>query len=187
MLFVDRLFTYLQKRPVFFVGVLLGVGILVFSFYYFSSSPASPSAFVDLRPSPRDAYAVAASSARAWRVDAQLSTLHSLADVGMTGKSVAWRFVFISPVPSLKGRGYAVEVRDQIVVSNSEIAYMGSGAEFPQSIMSEEQAIARVHAIQGYESASVIGIEAVYGPKEKLWYWGVRTPRGVVSVEARPQ
>lgn len=164
--------------------ILIFIGALAFMFFNTNKDDITLTP-IDTRPTPFAAHDVALAAARAWRADAYLATLHSTGEVGATGRGNFWRFVFISPDPAMRGRGYEVAVEGQAVRATNEIAYVGSGAVFPSNILSQEDAITRVHSFKGYESASVLGIEAVYGAKEQVWYWGVRTPQGVVSVEAR--
>lgn len=132
----------------------------------------------------RSAFDIALPRARQWQEDAVLSFLSSL-DQSATNRADQnyWKFIFTSP--HKKGIGFVIELTDQSIHSAQEIPYTGSSAEFPADIISEQEAIKRVHEIKGYEHAPILGIEAVYGPVEKAWYWGVRTPKGVVTVEAK--
>mgnify|MGYP001559581377 FL=1 len=165
------------------VTVLAVVGMALIYFVPFRDAAIEKA--VDTRPTPRNAYEVAFPVAQVWRADAQLAFLQSLDAVGETGRGNAWRFIFTSPHPSMNNQGYVIEVRNQAVTTTHGMQYRGFGAEFPAFLLAQDIAIARVHQIKGYEREQITGIEAVYGPKEKTWYWGVRTPKGVVSVEAR--
>lgn len=130
---------------------------------------------------PRTAFDIALPRAREWQSDAILSFLTSQQKTAQ--RAEYWSIFFTSL--HKKDRGFLVEVADQHIISAKEIPYRGSSAEFPSDIMSEEEAIAHVHAIKGYEHEPVLGIEALYGPAEKAWYWGVRTSKGIVTVEAK--
>lgn len=131
--------------------------------------------------SARDAFNVAQEKAHAWHGDAMLASLTS-GSTGELGRSDAWTLVFVSS--HAKGKGYMIEIDDRKIASASEIQFQGAGAEFPSNIISPEQAIERVRAIKGYESVDILAVEAIYGSKGKIWYWGVKTPRGVISVKA---
>lgn len=132
----------------------------------------------------RSAFDIALPHARQWQEDAVLSSLGSL-EKQMTDSTDRWKLIFTSP--HKKGKGFLIEVNvsDQSISSTQEIPYTGFSAEFPADIISEQEAIQRVHQIKGYEHELILGIEAVYGPAEKAWYWGVRTSKGVVTVEAK--
>ncbi len=130
-----------------------------------------------------DAYNLALVEARAWHGDAVLSSLSAPTDAA--GRSDRWELVFISP--STKGRGYQVVVVENRIVSKEEISYQGAGADFPADLITPEEAVRQVRTIKGYEDAAIQGVEAVYGAGGKIWYWGVRTARGVVSIKARRQ
>lgn len=133
------------------------------------------------RMTPRNAFDVALPRAREWDIKAELSFLKAV--TSETGRADSWQLIFVSP--QKKGRGFQIEVKERIVTSAAEISYSGFAADFPLDIISQEEAIRRVRQISGYENEPVLGIEAVYGPAEKAWYWAVRTPKGVVTVEAK--
>ncbi|GEM_PF-1742679 len=136
----------------------------------------------DTRPTPRNAYDIALPAARNWQTDAALAFLES-GVAGETGRSDLWRVGFISRAKP--GVALVVSVKDYAVVSTGEMPYVGLGADFPADILSEEEAIARVRQLKGYESTPILKVEAVYGPAGKVWYWGVHTAKGVVSIEAQ--
>ncbi len=128
-----------------------------------------------------DAHDAAGVFAKGWRPDAVLSSITSnRAGVGEPVND--WRFIFISA--SAPGKGFLVEVSTLKVIDAHEINYAGTGAPVPDNIISQGEAIRRVHAIHGYENQPVIGVEAVFDPIKKAWFWAARTPRGVVSIEA---
>lgn len=144
-----------------------------------TAEPAPPVAPQAKAVNMREVHALALAAARLWRDDAALS---SLAAAG--SRSERWELVFVSA--STKGLGYRVVVDDNRVFSQEEISYRGVGAEFPaDDLITPEEAVRQARAIAGYEEATVEGVEAVYGAGGKIWYWGVRTDRGLVSIKAR--
>lgn len=134
---------------------------------------------------PRNAFDIALPTAKKWQTDAALSFLASDGESGSNGRANSWRLIFTSKNPKVKNKGYQIKLNENQINSHEEIPYAGFAADFPADIMTPEDAIAEVHRIKGYENVSVLGIEAVYGPAEHAWYWAIRTPRAVISVEAK--
>lgn len=131
-----------------------------------------------------DAHDAALEVARGWHTDAVLSTFTS--NTAKDGEPIdTWQFIFISP--SAPRRGFIVDVAIDKVVGSREVDYVGVGAAFPpaDSIISQGEAIRRIHALPGYEDQPVLGIEAVYDSAGHEWFWAARTPKGVVSIEAK--
>jgi len=132
-------------------------------------------------PTARNAYDIAILRARAWKSDARLAFVQS-GEIDTSGRSSSWELLFVSP--STNGRGYRVEVSGPSVLSEAEIPYVNQGADFPADLISPEEAIQIVARMKGYGGQVILGVEAVWGEAEGQWYWGVRTPKGVVSVSA---
>lgn len=126
----------------------------------------------------------ARAEAKKWQSDAILAYMNSAA-IETSGGSEVWKFIFVSPSPSAHGKGYMVEVESGNIRRAAEIPYIGAGGEFPSDAIATDEAVRRVRAIKGYEDAEILGIEAVYGPNGGIWYWGVRTSRGVVTIKAK--
>jgi len=59
------------------------------------------------------------------------------------------------------------------------------GANLPEDVLPPGDAIARVRKIPGYENETIFSAEAVYGSGGEIWYWGVKTSKGVVTVKAQ--
>ena len=131
---------------------------------------------------PRNAFDIAFARAREWRSDAELSFLGAQTS-SEAGRSDSWRMIFVSRHE--KNKGFVVTIDNKVIVSVQETLYRGSAADFPVDIMSPDVAIKQVHEIRGYTNVPILGIEAVYGAAEKSWYWGVRTSKGVVTIEAK--
>jgi hypothetical protein len=86
---------------------------------------------------------------------------------------------------NVKNKGFEVKISEKQIVSAMEIDYSGKGQEFPDSTkISQEQAVAIVKNMPGYKDAEILGVDAVFGKGTGRWYWGVRTSKGTVSVEA---
>jgi len=58
------------------------------------------------------------------------------------------------------------------------------GANLPQGIISLEDAIAAAQRIEGYDNEPIISVEAAYGANGKIWYWGIKTPKGTITLKA---
>lgn len=181
-----------EQRPPFLWGVGAVIGIGIFAALYFSGAlgkfspgpgtekqetPSPPTA-----PTARNAFDIAFLEAQKWQPDARLAFLNS-GPVQDGGRSSAWKLAFGSE--KALGKIFIVEVADFKVISTNEMSYKSTGADFPVDIISADEAIKKVRAIRGYENETILGVEAVYDVKGKVWYWGVRTPKGVVSVEAK--
>lgn len=126
----------------------------------------------------RAAYEIALLRARKWNENAVLAHIASAVDPEES------RYTFISE--SAHGRGFVVAVQGNKIITADETEYAGtSGAPFPSSAISQEKAAERVRNMPGYEDAEILGVEAVYGKIGEVWYFGVQTDKGTVSVEAR--
>ncbi len=123
-------------------------------------------------------YELVLGEARRWRKDAVLS--YSSNSPGADSKTPSM-FIFVSP--SFPNTGFVVESDADKVISSREISYSGEGGEFRDNLITQEEAIKRVHSIAGFEDAEIVSVEGVYGPEGKIWYWGVKTNKGTVSVK----
>ncbi len=139
---------------------------------------SSPNAEYGARESTsyKSAYETAIFRARKWSDDAVPSYFE-------LKNSDASRFIFVSEKKN--GIGFAVEVFGDDVTEAEEISYNGLGAIIPETIITSDEAIERVKNTAGYEDALIEDVEAVYGREGKVWYWGVKTDKGTVSVETR--
>lgn len=166
--------------------VLYLLGVIDFGFLFrirSSESILEKERMEEGRETVRNAFDIALPEARKWHADAVLASLVAR-QVGEKGRSDNWELVFVSP--STKGKGYLLRVEGQGVLSREEISYQGIGADFPVDLISPEEAIKQARQIKGYENVKIQGVEAIYGQGGKIWYWGVRTSKGVVSMKARP-
>ncbi|MEK9154825.1 MAG: hypothetical protein AAB596_02045 [Patescibacteria group bacterium] len=161
------------------LGVLGALGIIKF--------PFKKSAIVFEEPDAnlmtvRNAYDIAFLRAREWQADAKLADMKSFETAtGPNGRSDNWNLLFISP--SIKKKGFKIEIINEQITTAEEIFYTGTGAELPENIISSKEAITQVRAIKGYENEPIISVEMLYDPSGK-WYWGIKTSKGVVSVRA---
>jgi len=131
----------------------------------------------------KDVYALAHETAQRWSNDTVLSYVSSGTVEQSKGHSDTWQFIFISDIHT--GKGYRITINAGKVSATEEIDYQGSGAPLPSTMISQEEAVLRVRKMPGYEHVEVLGVEAVYGPSGKVWYWGVNTSKGGVSIEAK--
>ncbi|OGM93734.1 hypothetical protein A2524_01365 [Candidatus Wolfebacteria bacterium RIFOXYD12_FULL_48_21] len=130
----------------------------------------------------RNAYDIALLRAREWQPDVLMDRINS-GDIGDTDKSKAWKVVFVSK--DVIGKGFVVEVVDREVTSAMEIPYVGTGADYPVETISQEEAIRRFRQTPWNEQVPILSVEAVYGPAGQVWYWGIKTAKGIVSVQAK--
>lgn len=130
----------------------------------------------------RDAYDIALRKAQEWQPDAMLSFIDTVS-LDNNGNPKIWKLTFVSK--NVFEKGFVVEVRNGAVTNSKEIEYNGTGAQLPESIISQQEAIEGVKKIFGYENAEISGVEAVYGKGTGTWYWGVKTSKGTVTVEAK--
>lgn len=123
---------------------------------------------------------LAIDAARTWRGDAELSRLFPRAEANDRGDAKVWRAVFTSS--SRSGAGYVVDVVGGVVIAAKETVYNSFGAAMPEDSISSDEAIARVRSLPGRGGAVIEGVEAVYNNDDAMWYWGVMTDKGTVSV-----
>ncbi|MEK7212797.1 MAG: hypothetical protein AAB686_03920, partial [Patescibacteria group bacterium] len=76
-------------------------------------------------------------------------------------------------------------IRNRAVASAQEILYTAAGGDLPDNVISSKEAIAKMRQIPGYENLTVQSVEMIYGPDGSMWYWGIKTDRGTVTIEAR--
>ena len=132
----------------------------------------------------RNGYYIALLKAREWQKDAELSRINSLAgETGPNGRADDWDLLFVSK--SLKNKGYHIIIRNREISLTEEIIFTGTGGELPENIISSKEAVNRAHQVPGYENEDIISVEMIYGPDGKQWYWGVKTSKGVVRINAR--
>lgn len=127
----------------------------------------------------RNAYDIALLEVQKWQIDAKLAYMNT-DSVSTRGRSNIWKLIFISK--NTKEKGFLVEIEDYKIISASEIFYSGAGADFPTNILSSEDAIKMVRMMKGYENVEIYGVEVIN--MGNLWYWGVKTSKGVVSVKS---
>lgn len=167
-----------RKNVLIGAGIIVAVGLIAafipWSRLYITGDPNMISG--------RNAYDIALLRAREWRADALMDRIDS-GVIGDTGQSKVWNVTFVSTGAS--GRGLVVEIVDRAVISAVEIPYVGIGADFPVEVISQDEAIRRVRQMKGYETEPILSVEAVYGPAGEVWYWGVRTAKGIISVQAK--
>lgn len=58
------------------------------------------------------------------------------------------------------------------------------GANIPENIISPDEAVAKAKQVNGYADEEILEVAAAYGENSGAWYWGVKTPRGTVTVKA---
>lgn len=131
--------------------------------------------------SSRNAYDIALEKAKQWQSDVALSFIDTVS-LDSNGNPKTWKLTFVSK--NMPEKGFLVEVDNGIITNSKEIEYSGTGAELPTNIISQQQAIERVKKMADYEDVEILGVEAVYGQGTEVWYWGVKTDKGVVSVQA---
>jgi hypothetical protein len=177
---VDKIKIYKITGIALFIFIVIASGLTLSSVrsYQRAAIPASPE-----RVSAADVSAIAFASAQIWSSDALLAYMNSGAVEQIGGRAETWEFIFVAS--SKKGKGYRVTILGHAITHKEEINYQGQGAPLPPSMLPEEEAIKRVRAMPGFEDVDILGVEAVHGPSGTVWYWGVKTSKGVVSVEAK--
>jgi len=172
------------------VGVLFGTGVFNVKKIqkYFSGKDIAQNqtaSFQNVTVAPEQkAYQAALARALEWNADAALAFIDSGVKEKSETSSPVWKFTF-APKNNDAREGFVVVVEGEKVIRVEEVEHSGSGVELPDDIISQEEAIARVKKMAGYENEPILGVEAVYGAGNKVWYWGVKTGKGTVSVEAK--
>lgn len=170
-----------------FIGVVVLISVLIFAgilnlskvkeFFGKEEVIIEPDAHL---MTVRNAYDITLLEAQKWQPDAKLAYINA-DSVSARGRSNVWKVIFISK--NKKEKGFLVEIEDYKIISVSEISYSGVGVDFPANLLSTEDAIKMVHAMKGYENVEIYGVEAIN--MGNLWYWGVKTSKGVISVKAK--
>lgn len=170
--------------PVLLFLIFAGTGLINFYEIRKSFSPKPPE--VQMDPDNfiegNDANDIALKKAQEWQMDAELSYVSS-DNLSENNRGDNWTLIYISP--SNPGIGYEITVVNRVVVASEEIEYFGRGAELPAEGISQRQAVTMVKNMEAYKDAEIYGVEAIYGPAGKVWYWGVKTSKGTVSVRAK--
>lgn len=175
--------------------ILLAIIVVVLGVLFLKNKPSSGpggSAYqtpVEVEKDLMDgtkAHDLALPIAQTWQPDAVLAYMKSDEVGQVKGRSAIWTLTFTS-AKAKKGTGYQVEVKNFQVISQKEVPYASStqSAPLPEGIITQEQAVAQVRAIPGYENVEILKVDLVYGAGDKQWYWGVETSKGTVSVEAK--
>lgn len=134
--------------------------------------------------STRNAYDIALLRAQEWQPDATLARTKSApGKTGVSGRSDDWDLLFVSA--SAKGKGFHIVIQDRVITIAEEVPFTSEGGNLPENIISSQEAIARMRQIKGYENEPVLAVEMVYGPDGSEWYWGIKTPRGTVTINAK--
>ncbi len=129
------------------------------------------------------AYDVALARAVLWHADAKLAKMSSApGSLDAAGVSSKWDFIFVSP--SAPKKGFEVVVSGNAITSAAEIMIVEAGGTLPPNLISTDEAIARMRSVPGYATATVISVEAIYGPDGSQWYWGVKTNKGITTMKA---
>lgn len=118
--------------------------------------------------------------AKKWQSDSVLSQITSIGAASSEGDTESWQAIFVSPTH--EGVGYVVQMNVGGITLEEEVPYVRDGAPFPKDGKTKEQAIAEVRSIAGRENGTIEGIEALYSDVDRVWYWGIKTDGGVVSV-----
>lgn len=130
----------------------------------------------------RNAYDIALLRAKEWQPDVLMDRINS-GDIGDTNQSKTWKVTFVSK--NVIGKGLVVEVVDRKVAGVTEIPYVGTGADYPIETISQDEAIRRFRQTKGNENEPILSVDAVYGPAGQVWYWGIKTAKGITSVQAK--
>ena len=131
----------------------------------------------------QDAYSMALAKAQEWQLDAVLVYLSS-GELNQRDRADSWVLIFVSP--QNKQKGFQVEISQKQILSSKEIDYQSSGEIIPLSFaVTPEQAVEKIKAMSDYQGVEILSVDAVYGKGTKTWYWGVKTSKGTVSVEAK--
>lgn len=131
------------------------------------------------------AHELALVEAQKWEPNAVLAYMNADQVGQKKGRSSQWTLVFTSS--KVKGKGYQVKVSNFAVVEGKEILYASLTKNIeplPPNLITQEEAVAKVRAMPGFTDVEILGVDAVYGAGTKTWYWGVKTSKGTVSVEA---
>jgi len=185
--------------PIIFGVVLLAAGVTGWLFLRPEAQESQKESAVQVSQaepergiSSNEAMEAAIARAKEWSKEAKLLKFFSQegATGNKTGKSELWTFLFTSE--EKPGKSLEVEVKNSAnspsVQSVKEVQYESSVNAIqeiaPDDIITQEEAVAKVREIPGYENVKILGVEAEYGPLGKIWYWNVKTDKAGVSIHA---
>ena len=182
----------LSRKVLISILVIIILAILALGYFIFFGilkTPKIPNVFnqnkvATIQPGfvdSRNAYDLVVNRAKDWKPDAVLSNLES-GSVDSGGRSNNWTFIFVSA--SVKNRGFEIKIEDEKITGAQEIPYVSQGTELPSNLISADEAIQIAKSIKGNENIEVTGVEAIYSPEGKIWYWGVKTGKTVITVKA---
>jgi hypothetical protein len=179
-----------QNKKIVIAGIII-MTVVVFGLVVYwqlgSGKKNTPVAVPAVKPEQKitavDAYVLALAKAKEWDSDAQLSKVNSVAgNTSVQGRADSWELLYTAE--NKKGLAYRVNITDKSITDSGEVPFYGAGGELPQSLLTSEEAIGRVRQIAGYENELIISVEMIYDAPAKLWFWGVKTGKGVVSIKA---
>ena len=126
------------------------------------------------------ALVVAQKEAKAWQSSALVASFEPRETTNERGDALTWRFIFTSSAK--EDVGYIVEVKDGEVTFKEEATVNALGVPMPSNAKTIDEAIAEVRAMSGRADAHIEGVEALSN-EDGVWYWGVRTGKGTISVK----
>lgn len=138
---------------------------------------------VDKKIFAQDAHGLALARAQEWSADARLARMLSISkQADEKGRADSWELIYVSPTK--KGLAYRIVITGKSLLESGETPFIAAGDELPADLVSSEQAIEAVRQIKGYENEPIISMEMVYDAPAKIWFWGVNTGKGVVTIRA---
>lgn len=163
------------------LAALIMIGTLGFLMWDFGRSETSAS--YEPVPEPQqvtlaEARELAEEAAQEWN---QGAVPVQLIPINEEGSNVRFRAVYAGV--SNTGVALAVIVYIDGNIETEEMVFTGEGATLPVNGKTESEAIAEVRAMPGRENVEILSVEARFDSVNKVWYWGVRTDKGTISVK----
>ena len=133
----------------------------------------------------KEAYAKSLGSAISWASDAKLVGIRSIGSITLDGKSSMWQVAFGS---LSKKKGYEVIVQGDSIVSQREVAWVGSGDygyNVPMNWYDAADALVSISSSPRFKDATVSSVTFYYDMDEKNWGYVLATSYGTNSMWVR--
>lgn len=161
-------------------ALLIVLGLLVFEILPDALPPHNSQSYLsrtDEQQPTLGVYDVALPRAKEWDANPLLVSISPFSD---SDTARGYRVRFSSDTK--QHIGYEVVVKNGEVVRSGEIPLYEQGS-IPPELISEEEAVAKLHAIPGYEHEEIISISLVY--EARTWFWAIKTKNhGVITFNA---
>lgn len=130
----------------------------------------------------KEAYGKSLDSAIGWASDARLAGIRSIGTVTLDGRSSLWQIGYGS---NLKKSGYEILIDGNSIVSQREVAWMGTGDygyNIPINWYDGVEAVKAINTLPQFKDATISGINLYFNEDSIKWGYSIISSIGVVSM-----